>query len=96
MKYPVNLGLQEGFELFVDDCWMLNRSKKTIEDYEENMDRFMKFLQNEKQIEELLMSDFSAENLKDYHRHLRTTSKTQKTVSTKTSMQKPSSRSDQM
>jgi integrase/recombinase XerC/integrase/recombinase XerD len=59
------------------------------------MDRFIKFLRNEKQIEELLMSDFSAENLKDYHRYLRTTSKTQKNVSTKTSIQKPLTRSDQ-
>ncbi len=72
MKYPAdNISLQEGFELFVDDCECTNLSPRTISTYQENMQRFHTFLVTEKHISEPTVSDFSAENFRAYIKYLR-------------------------
>ena len=76
MKIPANtMSLQEGFLLFVAECEFTNRSKKTISSYTENMQRFIKFLSNHKEIQSPTLADYSVSNIEAYIRHIKKTGK---------------------
>ena len=62
----VKISLRDSFELFLDRCERENLSPATINFYEDNMNRFIKYLNNEHNLQNPLINDFNSVYINNY------------------------------
>lgn len=62
----VKISLSDSFELFLDRCERENLSPSTIKFYEDNMNRFIKYLSIEHNLQNPLITDFNSVHINKY------------------------------